>query len=180
MNAQKGFTLIELMIVVAIIGILAAVALPAYQDYTARAKMSEVVLAATTCKNTIQEAADAGLPTTPTANGWGCGESAGSASTPASTPASTDGTAVKSRYVKNLTTTAAGAISVVAQNIKANDPNGKAITLTPYKDTAGSQAMTAADYVTGTNVPIRMWRCTYNGNKKYVPTSCRDTTGQTQ
>ena len=50
--AQKGFTLIELMIVVAIIGILAAVALPAYQDYTARAKLSEVILAGGTCKNT--------------------------------------------------------------------------------------------------------------------------------
>jgi type IV pilus assembly protein PilA len=55
-NLQKGFTLIELMIVVAIIGILAAVALPAYQDYTVRAKISEAVIAASAAKGVLSEA----------------------------------------------------------------------------------------------------------------------------
>ncbi len=59
-SLQKGFTLIELMIVVAIIGILAAVALPAYQDYTVRAKVSEVILAASSAKTAISEAAQVG------------------------------------------------------------------------------------------------------------------------
>ena len=65
-SLQQGFTLIELMIVVAIIGILAAVALPAYQDYTVRAKVTEVILAASSPKTSVSEAAQtlAGMPAT--------------------------------------------------------------------------------------------------------------------
>ncbi|WP_180174766.1 pilin [Acinetobacter sp. YH01022] len=150
------------MIVVAIIGILAAVALPAYQNYTARAKMSEVVLAASTCKNTISEAADSGLPAAPTANTWGCGEAGSSAP-------------ISSKYVKELTTTEDGAISVEAQNIGA-DVDTETVTITPYatEDTsAAGTAMTAADYVSGANKPIKGWACSFSGDKKFVPASCR-------
>ncbi len=59
-SVQQGFTLIELMIVVAIIGILAAVALPAYQDYTKRAKASEIVLAASSARTCVTEIVQSG------------------------------------------------------------------------------------------------------------------------
>lgn len=64
MKAQKGFTLIELMIVVAIIGILAAIALPAYQNYTTKARVTELVLAASSAKTCVSELGALGAITT--------------------------------------------------------------------------------------------------------------------
>ena len=79
---QQGFTLIELMIVVAIIGILAAVALPAYSDYTVKARVSEAILAASQCRTTVAEVYQTGAAgLTVAADGWGCGEASGSAPT---------------------------------------------------------------------------------------------------
>jgi type IV pilus assembly protein PilA len=155
---QKGFTLIELMIVVAIIGILAAVALPAYQDYTVRAKMSEVILALSACRTTVTEIYQSSAPNAgPQPNQWGCGEAGGS------------GTPIVTKYVAEITTDMNGVIKAKVQGINT-DVNGKFITLTPLK-TGG----TAADpTVMGSG--LFGWTCGGTGTDvslKYLPGSCR-------
>ena len=152
-HLQKGFTLIELMIVVAIIGILAAVALPAYQDYTVRAKMSEVILAMSACRTSITEVYQTG-GTPPSANGWGCEQG------------------VTSKYVKSISTDVNGAVTATIQNI-STDVNDSLVTLFPL-DSTGAPAQTA----TGMGKGISGWTCGGTGstvNKKYLPGSCRGT-----
>jgi len=152
-HLQQGFTLIELMIVVAIIGILAAVALPAYQDYTKRAKMSEVILAASACRTTITEVYQSGSQTTVTGNNWGC-----------------ESTTSTSKYVKSVSTNDNGAISVTAQGIDSANIDDKVVTLFP------ADASNVALTYSGSAQTINRWICGGAGTTivaKFLPGSCR-------
>lgn len=157
---QKGFTLIELMIVIAIIGILAVIALPAYQDYTARAQVSEAISLMEGQKSAVVEYyADKGKWPTNNAE--------------AGIAAAAD---IKGKYVAQVEVGGDGVITAKMKNTDVNNEiKDKTVSLTPHATTAGATPGAAA-----TANGSFTWTCTPGATDgvatKFLPSSCRPAT----
>lgn len=144
---------------VAIIGILAAVALPAYKDYTIKARAAEVVLAASQCRTTISEAVQTmRADYVPTANSWGCENSN------------------PTKMVASIETSADGAITVTPNftnlGISGNPAPTGTLVLTPYFN--ATTVLEPSTVAAHRGVQISEWRCTSTGAMaKYAPGSCK-------
>ena len=154
---QRGLTLIELMVVIAVIGILGALALPAYQDYTLRAKVSEMLLAADGCKTSVTEAIS----------------SASDSNVSAALPKACD--SQTSKYVSGIAVDGNGVITVIGNHEAlrgSTSASANAIALTPLQT-----GDTAINGNTDGGKPIAGWRCgpaSSNGLPvKYLPASCK-------
>jgi type IV pilus assembly protein PilA len=142
-SVQQGFTLIELMIVVAIIGILAAVALPAYQDYTVRAKVSELILAASTARTCVTEAFQS------------------------------NGGIMPSTVPNDCSIASAGKIASAGMAITSGSaPSGSVSVIGNQASVGGTASVTVVMMITGTAGGSLQWACS-GGPTKYLPASCR-------